>query len=104
MKDHISDEKIAMTEFDNAWNEFFKNKQKPRSDEEDRTQQEEFHHWYNDVRKQSDTGKTPQEMGKRIMEFSWDDSEDYDYFIPLNDLLAPETLKVTKLKAITGKK
>jgi hypothetical protein len=105
MKDKlVNDEKIAMIEFDNAWEEFFKSKPRPRSDKEDRNQQEKFHHWYNNVRKQSDTGKTPKEMGKRIMEFSWDDSEEYDYYIPLNELLVPETTKVTKLKEITGKK
>jgi len=105
MKDKlVNDEKIAMIEFDKAWREFFKNKPRPRSDKEDRNQQEEFHNWYNNVRKQSDTGKTPKEMGKRIMEFSWDYSEEYDYYIPLNELLVPETTKVKKLKAITGKK
>lgn len=97
-------EKIAMSEFDKAWVEFFKDKPRPRSDKEDKTQQEEFHNWYNNVRKQSDTGKTPKEMGKRIMEFSWDDSEDYDYYIPLNELLVSETAKVRGLKAIAGKK
>jgi hypothetical protein len=105
MKDKlVNDEKIAMIEFDKAWEEFFKNKPRPRNNKEDRNQQEKFHHWYNNVRKQSDTGKTPKEMGKRIMEFSWDDSEEYDYYIPLNELLVPETKEVTKIRAIAGKK
>jgi len=100
----IDDERIAIIEFDKAWEEFFKKKLRPRSEKEDRKQQEEFHIWYNNVRKQSDTGKTPKEMGKRIMEFSWDDSEECDYYIPLNELLVTETAKVMKLKAIIGKK
>lgn len=49
-----------------AWNEFFKDKPEPKNDDEDRKQQEEFHNWYNHVRKQSDTGKTPAEMYKEI--------------------------------------
>ncbi|MEK6893057.1 MAG: hypothetical protein AABX07_02545 [Nanoarchaeota archaeon] len=78
----------SIKEFDMAWNEFFKDKPEPKNDEEDRKQQEAFYHWYNYVRKQSDTGKTPSEMymevhgeeaGKnpkepsRIMNFEWDD-------------------------------
>ncbi|MFH1711210.1 MAG: SEC-C metal-binding domain-containing protein [Nanoarchaeota archaeon] len=83
----------GMKEFEVAWAEFFKDKPEPKNDEEDRKQQEDFHHWYNYVRKQSDTGKTPAEMyreiyGKepvnsidskepsRMMNFEWDD--DYD--------------------------
>ena len=100
----INEERKVIKEFDKAWDEFFKNKPRPRNDEEDRKQQEEFHHWYNDVRKQTDTGKTPREMGKRIMEFEWDESEESDYFIPLNELLVSETKKIKKLKSIKGKK
>ena len=85
----------GMKEFELAWQEFFKDKPEPRTEEEDRKQQEEFHYWYNYVRKQSDTGKTPAEMYKeiygreppknfpinseepsRMMNFDWD--EDYD--------------------------
>lgn len=55
-----------MNEFDLAWKEFFKDKSEPQNDEEDRKQQEEFYHWYNYVRKQSDTGKTPAEMYKEV--------------------------------------
>ena len=80
----------SMEEFELVWQEFFKDKPEPKNDEEDRMQQEEFYHWYNYVRKQSDTGKTPAEMysetyGKeppknptevsRMMNFEWD--EDY---------------------------
>lgn len=84
----------SIEEFEKAWNEFFKGKSEPKSEEEDRKQQEEFYQWYNYVRKQSDTGKTPAEMyreiyGKeapknlpidsteqsRMMNFNWD--EDY---------------------------
>lgn len=81
---------VSIKEFELAWNEFFKNKKRPKNDEEDRKQQKEFMDWYNNVRKQSDTGKTPAEMFKavygkepgdkpkepsRIMNFEWD--EDY---------------------------
>jgi len=81
----------AGKEFDLAWQEFFKDKPRPKNDEEERKEQEEFHNWYNHLRKQSDTGKTPAEMyaetyGRkpsknpieisRMMNFEWD--EDYD--------------------------
>lgn len=82
---------VTRREFDLAWQEFFKDKPKPKNDEEERKQHEEFGHWYNHIRKQSDTGKTPAEMYKeiygeeppkdlikpsRVMSFGWD--EDYD--------------------------
>jgi len=83
----------SMNEFELAWNEFFKDKPEPKNDDEERKEQEEFHHWYNYIRKQSDTGKTPAEMYKedygeepknifdekkpsRFMNFEWD--KDYD--------------------------
>jgi len=81
----------GMKEFEMAWQEFFKDKPEPENDEEERKEQEEFHHWYNYVRKQSDTGKTPAEMYKevygkeplenptevsRMMNFGWDDYEE----------------------------
>lgn len=72
----IAEGKRSMEEFDKAWKEFFRNKPQPKNDEEDMKQQEEFAHWYNNVRKQSDTGKTPAEMGERIMEFHRDDEDD----------------------------
>ena len=56
----------GLKEFSLAWEEFFKNKPEPKDDDEDKKQQEEFHQWYNYVRKQSDTGKTPAEMYKEI--------------------------------------
>jgi len=80
-----------------AWNEFFKDKPEPKNDEDDRKQQEEFYHWYNYERKQSDTGKTPAEMYKelygeeppknfpisadkpsRIMNFEWEEDDELD--------------------------
>ncbi len=79
----------AFNEFELAWKEFFKNKPKPKTDEEDRKQQEEFIHWYNYERKQKDTGKTPAEIyreayGKepnknskeqsRMFDFAWDEN------------------------------
>jgi len=101
----------GMKEFELAWQEFFKNKPKPKNDEEDRKQQEEFYLWYNYERKQSDTGKTPAEMYKevygeepnkdiktdylkpsRFMGFGWEeyDEEEFDdstvnYNIPPTD-------------------
>jgi len=56
----------GMRELNMAWGEYFKNKPKPKNDDEEKKQLEEFHHWYNNVRKQSDTGKTPAEMFKEI--------------------------------------
>ena len=75
----LAESNKSMKEFDMAWEEFFENKPQPKNDEEDRKQQEEFHYWYNNVRKQSDTGKTPMEMGERIMDFEWDENYDEDY-------------------------
>lgn len=84
----------SMKEFEMAWEEYFKNKPKPKSDEEDRKQQEEFHHWYNHIRKQSDTGKTPVQMYKeiygreppenpsepsRMQNFYWDEDYEEDF-------------------------
>ena len=84
----------AMREFDLAWKEYFKNKSKPKTDEEEKKQSEEFIYWYNNVRKQSDTGKTPAKMYKeiygkeppksptevsRMMNFEWDEDYDEDY-------------------------
>lgn len=88
MKDKKEFMNPIFKEFELAWKEFFKNKPKPKTDEEDRKQQEEFIHWYNYIRKQSDTGKTPAEMYKeayekdpnknsteinRMMDFNWDE-------------------------------
>lgn len=86
----------SIEESEKAWQEFFANKPKPKNDDEDKKQQEEYCHWYNFVRKQSDTGKTPAEMYEelygeepkehgdekrpsRMMYFGWDEySEDYN--------------------------
>ncbi len=91
-------------EFDLAWKEFFKDKPRAKNDNPEKKQMEEFIHWYNYVRKQSDTGKTPDEMFKEIygkepegnlrvdsrkMNFEWD--KDYkepdDLIIEANHLL-----------------
>jgi len=93
------EDKTFFQEFEDAWREFFKDKPEPRTDEEDRKQQEEFHYWYNNVRKHKDTGKTPVEMGKRIMNFSWDDEEEY---VPIKQLLIPETEEIKDIKSITN--
>ena len=81
----------AMKEFEMAWNEYFKDKPNPKTDDEEKKEQEGFYYWYNYVRQQSDTGKTPAEMYKerygkespknppeqsRMMNFEWD--EEYD--------------------------
>jgi len=80
----------AMREFENAFQEFFNKKPRPKNEEEEKKQSEELAYWYNNIRKQSDTGKTPAEMYKKIygknpkeavtgnsrmMNFEWD--EDY---------------------------
>ena len=68
----------AMSEFDKGWDEFFKDKPEPESLEEHESQMAEFTKWYNTVRPQSDTGKTPEQMyaegqSDRIYEESKDD-------------------------------
>ena len=52
----------SMNEFELAWKEFFNKKSRPKNDMEEKKEMEEFTYWYNNVRKQSDTGKTPNEM------------------------------------------
>ncbi|HLC81455.1 MAG TPA: hypothetical protein VJH68_02255 [Candidatus Nanoarchaeia archaeon] len=54
----------AIREYRMAFEEYFKDKPKPKNDRERKKQMEEFIYWYNNVRKQSDTGKTPHEMYK----------------------------------------
>ena len=56
----------AVKEYRQAFDEFFKDKPEPKDEEESKKRLEEFFHWYNNVRKQSDTGKTPAEMYKEI--------------------------------------
>lgn len=73
MKMYDSEIERSMKEFDLAWKEFYKGKPKPKTDEEDRKLDVEFHEWYNNIRKQSDTGKTPAEMGERMLELCFDD-------------------------------
>lgn len=92
----------SMNEFDRAWEEFFRDKPHPRSDEEDKKQLEEFHYWYNKVRKQSDTGKTPVEMGERVMGVDWDESGEEASLTPLSELLVKETKKVRKIGMLRG--
>ncbi len=70
-------------EFDSAWEEFFKDKSEPKTDEEDIKQQEEFSHWYNYIRKQSDINLTPKEMfdsgmENRMFELKIDEEDEYD--------------------------
>ncbi|MFO8110701.1 MAG: tetratricopeptide repeat protein [Thermoplasmata archaeon] len=65
-----------INEFEEAHREFFKDRDKPTTEEEELKQQQEFVRWYNEERKQSDTGLTPVEMGDRLFEFSIDDPEE----------------------------
>ncbi len=70
------------SEFDNAWEIFFKDKPEPKNDKEDVIQQKEFSKWYNYIRKQSDTNLTPKEMfdkgmENRIMEFVEDEEDGF---------------------------
>jgi hypothetical protein len=59
------DQNKAISEFNAGWKEFFSDKTQPENSNERQKQLEEFRLWYNTVRKQSDTQKTPQHM--------WDD-------------------------------
>ena len=59
-------ESQAIKEYKQAFDEFFKDKPKPKDEEESKKGLDEFFHWYNNERKQSDTGKTPAEMYKEI--------------------------------------
>ncbi|MBI2045639.1 hypothetical protein HYT23_06275 [Candidatus Pacearchaeota archaeon] len=68
-----------VNEFEIAWKDFFKGKSQPKTDEEDVSQMKEFSHWYNHVRKQSDTNLTPKEMSDKNMEnrmFEFREDED----------------------------
>ncbi len=62
----ITDKSPAIREYKLAFEEYFKNKPKAKNDKESKKQIEEFIHWYNNIRKQSDTGKTPNEMAEEI--------------------------------------
>ena len=62
----MKEESIAAKEYKQAFHEFFKDKPKPKDEKENKKMLEEFFHWYNNVRKQSDTGKTPAEMYRDI--------------------------------------
>ena len=103
-------ENFAVHEFDLAWKEFFKDKPKPKNEKEEKKQFEDFTNWYNNIRKQSDTGKTPTEMyrdiygeepkkgsnkASRITNFEWDE----DYKEP-DDLLTEADYFITKGKSI----
>ncbi len=80
----MKEESQAIKEYKQAFDEFFKDKPKPKDEKENKKLLEEFFHWYNNVRKQSDTGKTPAEMYKNIYEeealdpINMSDEEDFD--------------------------
>jgi len=59
-------EPAAIREYKMAFEEFFKDIPKPKNKKEIKKQMDEFMHWYNNIRKQSDTGKTPAEMYKEL--------------------------------------
>ena len=62
----MKEESRAVKEYRQAFDEFFKDKPEPKDEEQNKKMLEEFFHWYNNIRKQSDTGKTPAEMYKKI--------------------------------------
>lgn len=62
-----SDDEQAIKELTDALTEFMEGKPAPESNEEFMEQHQKFIKWYNNVRKQSDTGKTPKEMGRRML-------------------------------------
>jgi len=64
-------------EFNMAKEEYFKDKPEPKDESERHKEIEKFIYWYNHERKQSDTGKTPDEMYKEIYGEE-DISEDVD--------------------------
>ncbi|MCX6804213.1 MAG: tetratricopeptide repeat protein [Candidatus Diapherotrites archaeon] len=68
--------KKSFQEYELAWNEFFKNRPRPKNDNEEQKEGAEFVFWYNNVRPQSDTGKTPAEMGERNIEYDETTEED----------------------------
>src|SRR3989344_4162310 len=87
----------AQKEFDMAWKEFFRDKNKPENDDEEKEQMKEFINWYNNVRKQSDTEKTPAQMYKeihgieskeeiRIMNFECDENYDEELLVFIEGL------------------
>jgi len=88
----------GFSEYELAWDEFFKNKPKPKNDDEEQKQMIEFGFWYNNVRKQSDTGKTPAEMGERALEYSEDNAEeDYLYEEAVSLVEAEEFLEAIEM-------
>lgn len=56
----------AKREFKLAWEEYSKNNVEPKNNLEMEKQTEDFMNWYNNIRKQSDTGKTPNQMYEEI--------------------------------------
>ena len=62
----MKEENQAAKEYRQAFDEFFKDKPSPKDEEETKKMLQEFFHWYNNVRKQSDTGKSPAQMYKVI--------------------------------------
>ena len=80
----------GIMEYDLAWNEFFKNRPRPKNDDEEQKEMIEFAFWYNNVRPQSDTGKTPAEMRERIIEYGETSREEeaaYEKQLAMDDIL-----------------
>ncbi|MEK6942100.1 MAG: tetratricopeptide repeat protein, partial [archaeon] len=79
--------KKSIDEHELAWQEFFKDKPNPKNDDEERQEMIEFGFWYNNVRPQTDTGKTPAQMGERILEYGEDNYEEYQRQLEVQDVL-----------------
>ena len=79
--------KKSIDEHELAWQEFFKDKPTPKNDDEQRQEIIEFGFWYNNVRPQTDTGKTPAQMGERILEYGEDNYEEYQRQLEVQDIL-----------------
>lgn len=76
-----SEAKRSFDEFELAWSEFYRRRPRPKNDDEEKQEGIEFAFWYNNVRKQTDTGKTPAEMGQRILEYGeTSEKAEQDYY------------------------
>ena len=62
MKNDEQEMPPAIREYRMAFEEYFSKQPKHKNKKESTRQMEEFQQWYNNERKQSDTGKTPAQM------------------------------------------
>lgn len=77
----------SVNEIDCAWGEFFKNRSRPKTDEEEKKEGAEFAFWYNNVYRQSDTGKTLAELGETGLIYSEDALENDFLLDEANELV-----------------